>query len=146
MLQLRHVFLGRRFFRERPRQHELGLEDRPGRFDPAIQGGRHPAQRWMPDLVLDIREDLAGIGLIPASVQLLGRDAELDHEIARQVLGLDLAPLLPPQPEEGSFVVAHDDPGVRATDEVAASARLSSNRPCLWIGSRSRLGSARELR
>ena len=27
MLQLRHVLLGGRFFRERPRQHELGFED-----------------------------------------------------------------------------------------------------------------------
>ena len=29
--------------------------------------------------------------------------------------------LLPPQPEQGGFVVAHDDPGVRAADEGAAA-------------------------
>ena len=31
VLQLRHVLLGRCFLRERPRQHELGLEDRAAR-------------------------------------------------------------------------------------------------------------------
>ena len=55
MLELRHVLFGRRFFRERPRQHELGLEHRPGRFDPAVQRGRHPPQRRMLDLPLDFR-------------------------------------------------------------------------------------------
>src|SRR5262245_2683178 len=34
MLQLGHIFSGRRFFRERPRQHEFGLENRPD----AVQG------------------------------------------------------------------------------------------------------------
>jgi hypothetical protein len=33
VLQLGHVLFGRRFFRKGPRQHELGLEHRPGRFD-----------------------------------------------------------------------------------------------------------------
>ena len=42
MLQLRHVFLGGRLLGERPRQHELGLEDRPGGCHPAVKGGRHP--------------------------------------------------------------------------------------------------------
>ena len=37
-----------------------------------------------------------------------------------QVLGLDLAALFPPEPEQGGLVVAHDDPGVRAADEGAA--------------------------
>src|SRR5262249_47597316 len=34
------------------------------------------------------------------------------------VFGLDVAALLPPQPEEGGFITAHNDAGVRATDEV----------------------------
>jgi hypothetical protein len=49
-------------------QHELGLEDGPGRFDPAIQSGRHPAQHRMPDLALNVSENLTSIGLIPATV------------------------------------------------------------------------------
>ena len=55
---------------------------------------------------------------IPAPVQVLGREAELDDEVAGEVLRLDLAPLLPPEPEEGGLIIAHDDPGVRAADEI----------------------------
>src|SRR5262249_45904484 len=54
VLQLRHIFLGRRFFGERPGQHELTLEDRAGSFDTAVERRRHPAQDWMADLPLDI--------------------------------------------------------------------------------------------
>src|SRR5690349_1171743 len=39
VLQLRHIFLSRRFFRERPGQHEFGFEHRPGGLDAAIEGG-----------------------------------------------------------------------------------------------------------
>ena len=75
MFELRHVFLGRGFFRERPGQHELGLENRPNSFDAAVQRGRHPAQHRVPDLPLHIDENLAGIRFVPAPVQLLGRQA-----------------------------------------------------------------------
>jgi hypothetical protein len=34
---------------------------------------------------------LAGIGLIPAPIQVFGRNVKLDNEIARKVLRLDLA-------------------------------------------------------
>ena len=36
-----------------------------------------------------------------------------------EVLGLDLTALLAPEAEQGSLIIAHDDPRVRATDEVA---------------------------
>ena len=58
----------------------------------------------MPDLPLDICQYLAGIGLIPAPIEVLGRDAELDDEIAREVFWLDLAPLLVPKPKEGRLI------------------------------------------
>ena len=45
VLQLRHVLFGRRLLGERPGQHELGLEHRPGPLDHAVEGGRHPADR-----------------------------------------------------------------------------------------------------
>jgi hypothetical protein len=51
----------------------------------------------MPDLPLDICKDLAGIGLIPAPVQVLGRQPQLDDEIAGQILWLDLAALFLPK-------------------------------------------------
>ena len=88
--------------------------------NPAIEGGRHPAQHWMPDLPLDIGNHLAGIGLIPAPIEVLGHHPELDDEVAGQVLWLDLAALFPPEPEQGAFIVAHDDPGVRAADKGCA--------------------------
>ena len=66
----------------------------------------------MLDLPLNIAKNLTSIGLIPAPVQLLSGEAKLDDEIARKVLRLDLAPLFPPESEEGSLVVAHDNPGV----------------------------------
>jgi hypothetical protein len=49
------------------------------------------------------------IGLIPAAVKLFGNDPEPDDEVARQVLRLDFAPLLLPEPPQGGFVLAHND-------------------------------------
>src|SRR5262249_61328389 len=90
VLQLRHIFLGRRLFRERPGQHELGLEHRTRCFDSAIEGSRHPTQYWMPDLPLDVREHLTGIGLKPAPIEALRSDPKLHDEITGQVLRFDL--------------------------------------------------------
>src|SRR5262249_15641277 len=136
MLQLRHVFFGGRFLRERPRQHELGFEHRVAALDPAVEGCRHPAQRRMTDPFLDVSYGLTGIGLIPAPVQLFGRITKLDDEIARQILGLDLSALLPPEPEDGGFIVAYDDRGIGAADEIAAMAKSG---PELFCGSVSAL-------
>ena len=74
----------------------------------------------MADPLLDVGDDLPGIGLVPAPVKLLGGEAELHDEVAGQVLRLDFAALLPPQPQQGGFIIAHDDPGVGAADERAA--------------------------
>jgi hypothetical protein len=116
MLQLRHVFLGCRFLRERPRQHELGLEHRIAALDPAVQSGPHPAQRRMTDSLLDVGDHLPGIDLVPAPIEVLGRKPELDHEIARQVLRFNLTALFAPEPDQGGFIVAHDDPSIRAAN------------------------------
>ena len=70
--------------------------------------------------LLDVCDDLPGIGLVPAPIKLLGGEAELHDQVAGQVLRLDFAALFPPQPQQGGLVVAHDDPGVRAADEGAA--------------------------
>ena len=71
--------------------------------------------------LLDICDDPPGVGLVPAPVKLLGGEAELHNEVAGQVLRLDFAALFPPQPQQGGFVIAHDDPGVRAADEASPS-------------------------
>ena len=78
-----------------------------------VKRSRRPLQRRLPDLFLDIGNDLTGIGRVPAPVQVFGRDAQLNDEIAREVLGLDLTALLLPEPEESALIIAHDDPGVR---------------------------------
>ena len=91
VLQLGHVFLGGRFLRERPRQHEFRFEYGGACLDTAVDG--HPPNRWVSDQPLDVRDDLTAIRLIPPPIKFLGNDPELDNEVAGQVLGLDLAAL-----------------------------------------------------
>ena len=45
---------------------------------------------------LDIGEDMSGIGFVPASVQVLSDQPELDNEIAGEIFWLDLAALFSP--------------------------------------------------
>jgi hypothetical protein len=63
MLQLRHIFLGRRFLGERPGQHEFGFENRPRRLDSAVECGANPSDYRVPDLLLDVYDDLTSIRL-----------------------------------------------------------------------------------
>ena len=37
----------------------------------------------MPEMFLDVRDDLPAIGLVPAPVKLLGCGSKLDDEVAR---------------------------------------------------------------
>ena len=83
----------------------------------------------MLDPPLDVRDRLTGIELVPAPIEVLGREAKLDDQIAGQVLGLDLAALFPPQPDQCRLVRAHDDPGIGAADK-AATIGLSGFRHC----------------
>ena len=91
-----------------------------GPLDHAVQRGCHPLLNRMEDLPLHLGDHLAGVALVPVPVEVLGHDPELDDQVCRKVLGIDLAALFPPKAEEGSFVIAHDDPGVRPADEGAA--------------------------
>ena len=61
--------------------------------------------------------------LVPTPIEVLSDRPKLGNEVPRQVLGLDLTPLLPPQPHQGGLVAAHDDPGVGAADKVSPLAR-----------------------
>jgi hypothetical protein len=47
VLQLRHVLFRSPLFGEIPRQHELGLQTRPGRCDLSVNRCRHPAVHGM---------------------------------------------------------------------------------------------------
>ena len=79
----------------------------------------------MLDLALDVCDAPAGVALVPGAIELLGGGAELYEQVAGQVLRLRLATLLTPKLDQGCFVVAHNDPGVRAADEHSAVRRGS---------------------
>jgi hypothetical protein len=74
----------------------------------------------MPHAPLHVADLVAGVALVPGAVEVLGSLPELHDEVSGQVLRLCLAPFFAPQPNKGGLVAAHDDPGVRATDEETA--------------------------
>ena len=104
MLQLRHVLFGGRVLREAPGQHEFGFEHRPTGIDQAIQRRRHPFVDRVGQAPLYAPNGVAGAALIPLPIEVLGDHAELDQEVTGEVLGLDLATLLLPQPHQGGLV------------------------------------------
>ena len=59
----------------------------------------------MPQPMLDAFDSLPGIAFVPMAVEGLGHKAELDDEVAGQVLRLGLAPFLPPQADQGCFIL-----------------------------------------
>src|SRR5439155_27336228 len=70
--------------------------------------------------VLDIFNRLTGIALEPVPVELLCHKAELDDEVAGEVLGFDFAALFLPKTFQGRLIGAHDDAGVGASDKTPA--------------------------
>ena len=68
----------------------------------------------MLDAALHVTDLPAGIAFVPGAIEVLGRRPELHDEIAGEVLRLGLAPFLAPEADQGGFIAAHDDPGVRA--------------------------------
>src|SRR5829696_9118026 len=80
----------------------------PSRVAPIHSRRGSRMKRWTPP-----KRRLA---LEPAPVQILRGAAELDEEVAGQVLWLDLAALLFPQPNERILVRSEDNPCVRAAD------------------------------
>ena len=111
-------FSAARLLRERPWQHELGLEHRAGFLDQSIERGGHPGHRAVDRMTLDVRDPVAGVEFIPAAVEVLGDQAELDDQDARKVRRSLLAAFFAPEAQQGFLVLAHDDPGVGAADEV----------------------------
>jgi hypothetical protein len=60
----------------------LASKTAPVVLHPAVEGGAHPSDRRMPHLLLDADDEVTGIGLVPASIEILGSPAELDNEVA----------------------------------------------------------------
>jgi len=77
--------------------------------------------------MLDACDRLPGVALVPISVEGLGHQAELDDEVAGEVLRLGLAPFLAPQADQSGIIVAHDDPGVRAAEEATSTEGLAKS-------------------
>jgi hypothetical protein len=121
MLELGHVLLCRRLFRERPREHEFGLEHGLCPLDDPIEGSRHPGERSMLYPALDVPHPPARIALVPGSVEVLGGGPQLHDEVAREVFWIDLATLLLPQADQSFFISPHDDSSVRSANEKPAT-------------------------
>jgi hypothetical protein len=51
----------------------------------------------MENLPLHLSDDVAGVPLVPAPVQMLGHGAELDQKLAGQIFRLDFAPFFLPK-------------------------------------------------
>jgi hypothetical protein len=82
VLELGHVLLDRGLFRERPGQHELGLEHGvDGVNEPVQRRGQISMYRVLGPS-LDIGDRSPSVAFVPAPVQRLGGDAELDNEVA----------------------------------------------------------------
>jgi hypothetical protein len=96
VLQLGRILFCSRLFGERPRKHEFSFEDRAACLDASIKSSAHPAHAGMPNMLLHIGNDLAGIGLVPAAVELFRNSAQLDDEVARRVYQLSLAAFFAP--------------------------------------------------
>jgi hypothetical protein len=81
----------------------------------------------MPDPPLYVRDDVPGIAFVPMPIERFGNPAKLDQEVAREILGLDLATLFLPELDQGGLIAAHDDSGIRAADKAAAVKAIAGN-------------------
>jgi hypothetical protein len=57
----------------------------------------------MPDVALHVANLASGVSLIPVSIELFGDVSQLHDQVAGQVFGLGLSPLLPPQADSERF-------------------------------------------
>jgi hypothetical protein len=57
-------------------------------------------------VALDVRDPMAGVEFVPAAVEVLGDQAELDDQDARQVGRSLLALFFVPEPQKGFLVLA----------------------------------------
>ena len=63
-------------------------------------------------MALHVIDPVTRVELVPAAVEILGDQAELDDELARQIERCRLTPFFAPQALECLLVLAHDCPGV----------------------------------
>jgi hypothetical protein len=58
-----------------------------------------------------------GISFVPPAIEDFGYDPKLDNKVAGQILRVDLTAFFSPEAMECGFVLAHNDPGIRATNK-----------------------------
>jgi hypothetical protein len=75
------MLLRRRFLRERPGQHELGLKHGVEVVDKPVQRRCQISMDRVMNPMLDVGDNATRVAFIPSSVQTLRGDAELDNEI-----------------------------------------------------------------
>jgi hypothetical protein len=73
-------------------------------------------------MALDVGDPVARILFLPAAVEVLGGQPELDDQDAREVDRRRFSSFFLPGSMEGLLVLAHDDPGILAADEMATVA------------------------
>src|SRR5215471_17860466 len=112
VLDLGHVLLGRRLLRERPGQHEFGLEYCFGALHDAVERCCHPGDCRMLHPALDACDTLTSVALVPDSIELFGCSSELDNEVTGQVLRVGFTAFFAPEVHKSCLVTAHDNPGV----------------------------------
>src|SRR5215472_5573924 len=74
----------------------------------------------MPNSLLDVRDGLTRISFVPTPIEVFSYHPELDNEIARQIFRFDFPTFLLPQAHERRLIIAHDNAGIRSTDERTA--------------------------
>ena len=62
--------------------------------------------------------------LIPAPIKRLSGHAKPNDEVSSEALRFDLTPFFPPQPHQGVFIVAHDNPGIRQQRTAAPQTQV----------------------
>jgi hypothetical protein len=74
-------------------------------------------------LLLHVRNGVASVALEPVPVQVLGGQAELNHQIVTELFGFELAPFLKPQSGKTGFIITHDHPCVRTANKSSPISR-----------------------
>ena len=104
------------FLRERPWQHELGLEHR-ARSSTIRQASPPSSAYRVLHLALHLGHDLAGVALVPVPVEVFGHGAELDDQVVGEIFGLDLASLFAPKPNQAASSSPMMIAGIGAADK-----------------------------
>jgi hypothetical protein len=118
----------------------LASEDCAGFFHQSIQRSSHPGDGPVDGMALDVTDLVTRVQLVPAAVEVLGDQPELDDQDARKIGRGGLTPLFAPEPRQRLLIIAHDDPRVGAANEVHAVRLMllcfKGNRHSLWLSAK----------